>query len=251
MERFYRQWMRPPDLIQFRVVVGETDLWVAAAIDLSDAVRERVKFRRRELRAYLERDRGFEAALTPRPALPGAPAIVQWMTAAGAAVGVGPMAAVAGAIAQAVGLDLRDRCGGELLIENGGDIYLQSAKPRTIAVYAGDSPISGRLGIVLPPCPDGFSVCTSAGSVGPSLSLGLGDAATILAQDAALADAAATALGNRLQEARNLERAVSWVVSIPGIAGALAIIGDRLAAAGQIELTPLCDNRPEDIQSAD
>ena len=238
MERFYRRSMQPPDLTVFRVVVGETDLWAAARADLSRLVAGRVRFHRRQLRAYMLRDPDFAAALVPREALPGAPPVVELMIAAAALAGVGPMAAVAGAIVQAVGEDLRTESP-ELILENGGDLFVRSSLPRTVAVLAGASPLSGRIGVALPPCPEGIGVCTSAGTVGHSLSFGRADAAMVIAADAAVADALATALGNRLRTPADLEEAVSWAARRPSVKGALAVMGRHLAAAGAMELIPL------------
>ena len=115
-------------------------------------------------------------------------------------------------------------------------VYLRSEAPRTIAVLAGESTFSGRIGIALPPSPEGLGVCTSAGTVGPSLSLGHADAAVVVAPDAALADAVATALGNRVRTPDDLEQAVSWAAGLPGVLGAMAILGPNLAVAGELIL---------------
>ena len=240
MERSYRQGMCPRDLVVFRVVVGETDLWVAAQANLYKFTEERVKFYRRQLRAYMERDAGFAVALTPRPALSDAPPLVLSMLEAGRLAVVGPMAAVAGAIAQAVGRDLAEYSP-EIILENGGDIYLRSRVQRIIALHAGQSEFSDRIGIVLPPSPEGIGICTSSGTIGPSLSFGRADAATIVADDAALADAAASALGNLVQQPRDLEKAVRTCGEIPGVRGALAVLGSHLAISGGITLTPLSE----------
>ncbi|MCA1989441.1 MAG: hypothetical protein LDL07_09915, partial [Desulfarculus sp.] len=84
-----------------------------------------------------------------------------------------------------------------------------------------------------------LAVCTSSGTVGHSLSLGRADAATILAKDAALADAAATALGNRVRTAADLATALDWAQGVPGVLGALVIKGSQLAAWGEVELVRL------------
>ena len=111
------------------------------------------------------------------------------------------------------------------------------AAQRVAAVYAGASPLSGRVGIVLPP--GEWGLCTSAGRVGPSISLGRADAAVVLCRDSALADAAATALGNRIQGPEDLPAAVDWVLQVPGVLGALAVQGQQMAAGGAVELTAL------------
>ncbi|NLG85087.1 MAG: UPF0280 family protein [Firmicutes bacterium] len=238
MKRFYRQFMQPDDLTTFRISIGETVLWVAAQTDLSLLVAAKVRFYRRQLRAYIKSDPEFMVTLEPRPVRPGAPPLIRRMGEAAGIAGVGPMAAVAGAIAQVIGEDLRAESP-EIILENGGDVYLRSVSHRTVAVYAGRSPLSGRIGVVLPPCPAGLGVCTSAGTVGHSLSFGRADAAMVIADDAAVADAVATALGNRLRTPSDLEEAVSWAVRRPTVRGALAVMGKHLAAAGAVELVPV------------
>ena len=108
---------------------------------------------------------------------------------------VGPMAAVAGAMAEFVSKDLL-KISKQVIVENGGDIYLATSRERTIGIYAGTSPLSMKLGITISPEDSPLGVCTSSGTVGPSLSFGKADAVCILSKSAALADAAATAVGN-------------------------------------------------------
>jgi ApbE superfamily uncharacterized protein (UPF0280 family) len=160
------------------------------------------------------------------------------MTAAGAAAGVGPMAAVAGAIAEAVGRGLLAHSN-EVVVENGGDIFLQTDEPALAAVYAGTSPLSLKVGLRVGgggrPC----AVCTSSGTVGHSLSLGRADAATVVARSGALADAAATAVGNRVGSRRDLAAAIEFGRRIPGVEGIVVIAGDRIGAWGGLEIVSL------------
>jgi len=151
------------------------------------------------------------------------------MIEAARACDVGPMAAVAGAVAQAVGEALLADSK-QIIVENGGDIFLHTARPRTAAIYAGASPLSGTLGIRISRLNQPLGLCTSSGTVGPSLSFGKADAAIVLAESAALADAAATALGNRVKAAADIEPALEAVSRIAGIYGLAAIIGDHLGA---------------------
>jgi len=100
------------------------------------------------------------------------------------------MATVAGAMADLVSKDLL-KLSKEVIVENGGDIYLASSRERTIGIYAGDSPFSLKIGIVISPDQTPLGVCTSSGTVGPSLSFGKANAVCILSKSSALADAAA------------------------------------------------------------
>ncbi len=236
--RTYRTRMARAGLVGFRVAVKETDLWVLAGRDLSREVREVVLQERARLEGYIAAHPAFLTTLTPWPEDPFAPGVVREMIAAGARVGVGPMAAVAGALAARVGIALAPLTE-EVIVENGGDIYLRVTQPATVALFAGKSPLSHRVGLRIEPAWSPLGVCTSSGTVGHSLSLGRADAACVVARDAALADAAATALGNRVKDAGDVAAALEWAAGIPELLGAVVIVGDKLGARGQVELVPL------------
>jgi ApbE superfamily uncharacterized protein (UPF0280 family) len=236
--RTYRTRMARPGLMGFRVVVKETDLWVLAAWDFSAEVRDQVIQERAQLEGYIDEHPGFLTTLVPWPADPFAPAVVREMIEAAAAAGVGPMAAVAGALAARVGRHLVP-LSPEVIVENGGDIFLVLAHPATVALFAGASPLSHRVGLHLEPSLSPLGVCTSSASVGHSLSFGRADAACVVAESAALADAAATALGNRVQGPDSMAPALAWVATLPDILGAVIIVGEKLGAWGRVELVPL------------
>jgi hypothetical protein len=148
------------------------------------------------------------------------------------------MAAVAGAVAEQVGRALLAETG-QVIVENGGDIFLYSTRVRTAAIYAGSSPLSGRLGLRVSRTEQALGLCTSSGTVGPSLSLGRADAAMVLATSAALADAAATALGNRVQSENDIAGALEHLQTIEGVLGGAVIIGEHLGAWGEVEFVPV------------
>jgi ApbE superfamily uncharacterized protein (UPF0280 family) len=235
--RHYREGMVPAGLAAFTVRVGETDLWIAAARDFSREAGDSVRRHRAGLEGFIASRPDFAASLSPVEVPPDAPAMVRSMAEAGRRCGVGPMAAVAGAMAEAVARDLVS-LSSEVLVENGGDLYLMGEKERTVALWAGLSPFSGKVGIRLLPA-RGIAVCTSSATVGPSLSLGRADAATVVARSGALADAAASFLGNRLQAPDDIEGALAAAIALPGIAGAVAMVGGKMGAQGRIKLVPL------------
>ena len=113
----------------------------------------------------------------------------------------------------------------------------------TAAVYAGNSPLSMKFGISVDAAQP-ISVCTSSGTVGPSLSFGKADAAVVVARDACLADACATRLGNEIQRPEDIAAAVELVCGIPGVVGALAVAGEACGAAGNITLVALHATAP-------
>ncbi|AEB09898.1 UPF0280 family protein [Desulfobacca acetoxidans] len=236
--RTYRTRMARSGLVSFQVRMRETDLMILAERNLSDAAMMVVMQQRRQLEHYIAQHPGFLETLIPWPPDVLAPSLVQAMIRATAQVNVGPMAAVAGAIADAVGQELLTRSQ-EVIVENGGDIFLKITGPATMALFAGRSPLSLKVGIRLQPEQTPLGVCTSSGTVGHSLSLGRADAACVLASTAILADAAATALGNRVKESKDIPAALEWLGDIPDVWGGIVIVGEKLGAWGEVELTPL------------
>ena len=237
-KRTYRNLVRTDDLIKFEVVVKETDLLVRAERDLSKETRESVFKYRHQLETYIAMNPEFQKSLFPLRDDPYAPEIVQEMILASQLAHVGPMAAVAGAIAESVSKDLL-KLSKEIIVENGGDIYLAISKERTIGIFAGNSPLSLKIGLVISPEETPLGICTSSGTVGPSLSLGKADAVCILAKSSALADAAATAVGNIIKEKKDIERGLERGKEIEGVLGTLIIVEEKMGIWGNIKLTQL------------
>ncbi len=243
MERSYRLLHKQQDLVFFQITIKETDLDIGIPRDkltfgLVEGVKEEIIKVRLQLEQYIALNQIF--LHTRKPYRPGldAPEIVRAMSGAAATAGIGPMSAVAGAIAQHVGLYLAKRCR-EVIVENGGDIYLRSDKKRRIGIFAGPSSFTNRLALEIEPHRTPLGICTSSGTVGHSLSFGYADAAVITAPSAILADAVATASGNLVQNENDLQAAVEFAMSINSVTGALIIKNDKLAAAGAIKLAPM------------
>ncbi len=228
------------DLVTFQVVIEESDLWIATTAELAEMAAQEIRRQRGHLQAWAELHPELYPALTPLPIPDHAPTIVRRMYQAAAAVGVGPMAAVAGAIAQAVAEALHQESP-EVLVENGGDTYLISQKERIVGLL--DDPDAGLfLGLRLGPKDFPCAVCASSARIGHSLSFGAADLAVVRARDGALADAAATALANHLKGGkaalqRALDVAQTWAAH--GVEGVLVRCSDLFGAWGAMELVPL------------
>ena len=238
----------------FVVVQGESDLWIGwnrspretaeFGAALKSAAEDALGRLRRDLQNWGTDHGDFFTSLEPLPIPAEAPPVVAAMLKSGRDAGVGPMAAVAGAIAEMVGNELRARFGlREIVVENGGDLFIDVEETLSISVYAGLSSFSEKIAIQIDPELSPCGLACSSGTVGPSLSFGKADAAAVLAPSAAAADAWATALGNRIRTAEDLAAALPWVLAVentllPGPTGALAILGDRMAAMGAIRIAP-------------
>ena len=236
-ERTYRRLVRGR-LKPMRVTVQETDLSVYADGLKADDVKEVVITQRGYIEGYIRRYPSFVKTLAPWPADPLAPVVVQEMIQAGIRAGVGPMAAVAGALAERVGRDLLGRTE-EVIIENGGDIFMQTRNPLTVGIFAGHSPLSMKIGLQIEPSETPVSVCTSSGTVGHSHSKGCADAVCAVGRSCALADAAATAVANRVQARRDIQSAIQWGGTIAGVEGLLIVVGEKMGIWGRVQLKPL------------
>jgi len=237
-ERTYRKRITPKGLFSFQVAVRETDLWVCAGRHLETETRDLVFASRHQLETYIRLHPDFSHSLLPLKQDSYAPPIVREMIRAAGKAHVGPMAAVAGAIAQQVGEGLLNLTN-EVIVENGGDIFLKADRPLTVSIFAGTSPLNGRLGLLIPTRQMPLGVCSSSGTVGHSLSQGIADAVCLLSASAALADSAATALGNRIKGKRDLDDVAEWAGEIDGILGGVVIVNDAMATWGDIELVSL------------
>lgn len=236
-ERTYRQLVKTR-LKAVRVVVQETDLSIYADCDVSATAKEAIVRQRGYIENYIRRNPEFASRLTPWPADHLAPQIVREMIDAGRDAQVGPMAAVAGAVAEQVGRFLRSNAD-QVVIENGGDLFADTSQELRVAVYAASSPLSMKIGLKIDADQMPLAVCTSSGTVGHSLSQGRADAVCVLSKSCALADAAATAIGNHVLSVEDIDPAIQWGRTIEGVMGILIILGEKMGAWGGVELVPL------------
>jgi ApbE superfamily uncharacterized protein (UPF0280 family) len=163
------------------------------------------------------------------------------------------MAAVAGAVAEAVGRAIAAEFGcRELLIENGGDLWLAFEGEIDVSVFAGSSPLSERVGVTVPASLSPLGLCTSSGTVGPSLSLGRADAAMVACADAASADAWATRIGNAVGGPGDIEaalelyngRALGLAEGRGELLSVLVIVGESMGIRGELPLKLFGASRP-------
>jgi ApbE superfamily uncharacterized protein (UPF0280 family) len=233
--RTYRHWASDRDLVSFTVAVRQTDLFIRASRDLTDRALAATVACRAVLEDYIASHPHVAVSLEPLPVEESAPPLVKEMAEAARRAGVGPMAAVAGAIAERVGTELL-ASSEEVIVENGGDIFIRTLKERQIGVYAGESGLTGRLAFAVRPEDTPLGICTSSGTVGHSLSFGEADAVIAFSASTALADAAATAIANRVSTASDIPQALELARSIPGLKGVAIIKDDKMGIQGEVRL---------------
>jgi len=210
--------------------------------DRFDAVTAEIVRLRSVLEAYIARQPEFATSLDPIELLGDAPQIARRMAHAARLVGVGPMAAVAGTVAQ---MSAEAADGVETIVENGGDVFLSTNRPVKVGLYAGDGPLSDSLAFSIPPESTPLAVCSSSGVMGHSLSLGKCDLACCVSPNASLADAAATKAANLVKAPGDVEPALETIAAIEGVSGILLVQGDQIGMAG--DLPQLVRNRDAEL----
>jgi len=233
--RIYRHWVESKDLVSFNVIVKETDLYIRASSNLKRKAHRLVLKYRSQLEKYINQHPTFLTSLEPLPVTEGAPHIVKQMAEAAQKAGVGPMASVAGAIAEFVGNEL-SAFSPEIIVENGGDIYLKSLRKRIVGIYAGKSPLGGKIGLEINEQDTPLGICTSSGTVGHSLSYGEADAVIVLSKSVTLADAVATAIGNLISQPGNITRGIEFAKGIKGLKGVVIIKDNNMGVWGKVEI---------------
>ena len=230
--RFYRKIAKPKRLVSFSVKVSQTDLWISAERDLKKEAEFFVLNARNQVEAYIERHPEFLSTLLPWPEDPIAPPVVKEMIKAGRNAGIGPMSAVAGAIAEYVGRKLL-RFSSEVIVENGGDVFLSLNRAVTVGVFFGKD---CQIGINVKEDMMPAGICSSSGKIGHSLSFGNADLVTVFSRSASIADSAATAIANRISKIGDIRELNKWGTQIKGIFGIVAVVNGNISFWGNLEI---------------
>jgi ApbE superfamily uncharacterized protein (UPF0280 family) len=232
-ERTYRSLINKDNLTSYNVKIAESDLFISSDTNLTNEALESLGRYRHSLETYIKNHPEFRSSLLPLPDDKLAPPIIRDMLLKTNVCRVGPMASVAGAISEFVGKDLLPKTE-NIIIENGGDIFLKSKNELTVSVYAGVSPLSYKVNFIVKPEKTPLGVCTSSATVGPSLSFGKADAVCVISQSATMADAAASAIGNKVKSKNDIRNSLDFGINIPGVTGIIIIIGNDMGAAGEV-----------------
>ncbi len=235
-ERKYRNLIEEKDLVSFQIKEEESDLYIRANRELSFYTQQVLLNFRRQIENYIDNHPLFKSTLLPYPQDDKAPEIISSMIQIASRCGVGPMAAVAGAIAEFVGKELLNYSS-EVIIENGGDIFIKSNKIRKVSIFAGGSPLSQKIILKIKAQKNYVGVCTSSGTVGPSISFGKADAVTVISNSVLFADAAATAVGNIIKTQKDIEQGLIYAQKIKGVKGVVIIKDEKMGLWGDINFT--------------
>lgn len=227
----------------FRSLHLETDLWIAVSSERYDSSveaysLERMIYYRNVLDEHIRKYPEFLSSLVPLPVKHGKHEIIPGMYMASSKAGTGPMSAVAGAVAECICNDLISEYSfAEVVVENGGDIFMKLIHPSTISVYAGSSPLSDKIGLVVTPDQTPLSVCCSSATMGHSLSFGTADACVVASDSGALSDAYATACCNAVKTAGMVQEVTEQFLQKEGVISVVVIKDDKAGLGGKLEIT--------------
>lgn len=240
--RTYRQQFNSERFKSFEIKHLETDLWIGVDPDsfqpeMQELAFNTIKMLREKLDEYILSEPFFKKSLKPFQPSDNAPGEAKEMAAAAEKVGIGPMSAVAGLFARKVGEKIIKHFSiKELLVENGGDIFTQLKNELVLSVFAGESILSERIGLAIPANHEKLGICTSSGTVGPSLSYGKADAVVVVCENVLLADAFATAFGNKVKSPADVEKVINQSEKYPEILTLLIICEDKIGIRGENEI---------------
>lgn len=242
VNRTYRDHFRKDRWNYFVVHFKETDLCIGVDknswhTDIPEFTNQFIRELRNGMDHWIAKHPGYAQALVPFAVTADAPLIFQEMSAIAEKSGIGPMSAVAGAVAEKTGEALKKQFHvREVIVENGGDIYADIEEDLDISVFAGASPLSEKIGLHIEAAYAPLGICTSSGTVGPSLSFGKADAVMIVCRDVKLADTYATAFANRIQTVEDIADCMDKIREKQDILAAIVIKDDQTGICGQFEL---------------
>lgn len=245
VERTYRKQFNTGRFKGFEIKYKETDLWIGVdpasyKTEMKEFTFLKIKSLREKFDSYISEEPFFKKTLKPFQPAEDSPPEAREMAAAAEQAGVGPMATVAALFARKTGEELlRTFTVKEMIIENGGDIFAFLNKELVLSVFAGDSPLSERIGLAIPNGMGKFGICTSAGTVGPSFSAGKSDAVVVICENILLADAYATAFGNKVKSPEDVEKVINDSEKVPEIISMLIICEDKIGIRGEFEIRVL------------
>ncbi|MBT3385376.1 MAG: UPF0280 family protein [Prolixibacteraceae bacterium] len=241
-ERTYRTQFNSERFTGFEISYLETDLWIGVDSDsfnleMKELALDKIKSLRKQFDEYIKSEPFFKKSLKPFHPSGFAPSEAVEMAVAAEKAGIGPMSAVAGLFAREIGEEIIQNFSvNELVVENGGDIYVLLKDELILSVFAGESILSERIGLVIPPEKNKLGICTSAGTVGPSLSYGKADAVVVICEDILLADAFATAFGNKVKSPDHVEKVIKQSEKYPEILSLFIICEDKIGIRGEYEM---------------
>lgn len=244
-QKTYRNTFSKERFQSFVITYKEADLWVGIDPDsfkeeMKEMALSKLKASWDELEAYVTVDPFFKKSLKPCPVQETAPILAKQMATAGEKAGVGPWASLKGMLCEQVGMSLLENFSiSEMVIENGGKLFVSLQNPLIVSIFAGDSPLSGMVGLEINAEQTPLGVCTSSETERTPMNFGKADAVIVASKNTMMADAFTTVLGNLIKKPGDVEKVLTRADNIPEISAAVLVCEDQIGIRGEFELKML------------
>lgn len=189
---------------------------------------------RKLIENYIKKDPFFLSTLKPHKVKKSAPEIVKLMAQGAKTANVGPMASVAGTIAEFIAKKLIQKGTKIAVVENGGDIFAITNKEIIIGLFSGQNKIAEKLAFKLNKNNTPLAICSSSSLLGHSISFGKCDLATVFSKKSYIADAVATAVGNKVKEIKDIQKTLNWAIKLKDVQGVIIIKDHKIGMIGNI-----------------
>jgi hypothetical protein len=233
-ERFYRQHISSKFKIE--VTFKESDLLISADKEIDkERARDILKKYYTEIENYIRKNPKFLTSLSPLEEDKEAPPIIRDMIKCSSVTGIGPFSSVAGAIAFYVGKELLN-FSSEVIVENGGDIFLKINEDKKIGLYLGENFPKKYLTLKIKKRNSPFGIASSSSYLGHSLNFGKVDLLTVIAKNSIIADGFATSLSNRIKKEEDVREVLEFVKNNPFLEGILIFFEGKIFLWGDFEI---------------
>jgi hypothetical protein len=231
----YRSDIKFNEKYNWRIIYKYSDMFIGCDKDISLKLEKLVKEVYDVLESFIREEKSFKSSLSPIRIGEQFPPLIKKMCRKAAIFNVGPMAAVAGAVCDyiAVGLDRYCR---RLIIENGGDVFIKSNKDIDVGVFLKNENFKSKIYLKIKANQTPCGICSSSGSFGHSLSMGKSGLVVVLSKSTIGADAAATAIANKIIKPSDIEGTIEYYKKIKDVKGMLIVKDKALGIWGDIEL---------------
>jgi hypothetical protein len=240
--RTYRNSFSKERFQSFVITCNDSDLWIGVdpasdKEEMSEVALNKLTAIQNELEVYIARDGFFKKSLKPCDVQENAPDFVRLMAQAAEKAGVGPMAAVSGMFSELIGRELLENFSiNELVVVNGGDTYMKLQNSLVMTVFAGESPLSGMVGLEIDAEQTPLGICTFAQTGQSPMNFGKADAVIIACKETALADAFTTGFGNLIKKPADVEKVLKRTERFEEIISAVLICDDQIGIRGEFEI---------------
>jgi len=232
--------MKENKIFNEKLSIDETQINIVTDIE-NHKLKEFIIKNRNELKKYIQTHPTFLKSLKPVNEEVETPSLAKLMIKASKIANVGPMAAIAGSISE-ISVDYFVRQNSKFsIVDNGGDISFINKKNNEkviCGIYAGKSPLNGKLALEFKNYPYPMGICSSSGTVGFSLSYGRSDCVSIIAEKSSVADAIATAVANEVNGKTDEDAVENGLLAAENFKknfiGALIIVGESIGTIGKL-----------------